>query len=469
MKSFSLNSSLIIGMLIFLNSLSYGQCEEPLIVDLGNDTIICEGSSLILNAGPGVSYLWNDGSSDRTLTVTSAGIYSVAVTDECAHTDSDTIIVDLNSNPEFTLVYPIDDYFCKGDQIILSANVTSPLDNYTYDWSSGAITNESQIIVDTTGTYSVTITDAYGCTTTQEVSLEFQFPYEEEKVLLVTYDPTEGKNIVVWSRTSDKRTMEYELYNGIYAADRFAIINFNTTNLVIDTQTDPNNESRYYNLLTKDSCNNFSNFRDEEAHRSMLLTAGPNNDGDLQLNWNRYEGFNFDYYYIFRGNDPDLLLLIDSVANNLDETLTFVDTEATSGSQYYYQIKIKTPEPVYIYDPTAKKVGSGPFVHSLSNLEDYKSSDIYDEKSGTYHLEISPNPTNGEAIVKFYLPSDNQINIYLYNVLGERTACLYDEFLTSGIHKIRLNLNDICKSDGLYFLQLKIHNSISLTKKIIKN
>lgn len=50
-------------------------------IDLGNDTTICPGASLTLDAGVGFdSYLWNDGSTDQTLTVNSAGDYSVEAT-----------------------------------------------------------------------------------------------------------------------------------------------------------------------------------------------------------------------------------------------------------------------------------------------------------------------------------------------------------------------------------------------------
>ena len=53
------------------------------VVDLGNDTSIYEGESLILDAGEGfVSYLWNNGSTLQTISVDQSGSYSVTVTDQ---------------------------------------------------------------------------------------------------------------------------------------------------------------------------------------------------------------------------------------------------------------------------------------------------------------------------------------------------------------------------------------------------
>ncbi len=49
---------------------------------IGNDTTVCAGTSLLLNAGPGyVDYLWNNGHTGQTRTVTGAGTYSCRVTE----------------------------------------------------------------------------------------------------------------------------------------------------------------------------------------------------------------------------------------------------------------------------------------------------------------------------------------------------------------------------------------------------
>ena len=51
-------------------------------VFLGNDTTLCQGSSLTLDAGnPGSGYLWQDNTTAQTYLVTTQGYYSVTVTD----------------------------------------------------------------------------------------------------------------------------------------------------------------------------------------------------------------------------------------------------------------------------------------------------------------------------------------------------------------------------------------------------
>lgn len=47
-------------------------------IDLGNDTTLCSGASITLNAGPGFdSYAWSNGATTQTITVSQAGTYSV--------------------------------------------------------------------------------------------------------------------------------------------------------------------------------------------------------------------------------------------------------------------------------------------------------------------------------------------------------------------------------------------------------
>jgi gliding motility-associated-like protein len=59
-------------------------------VYLGNDTILQDGSEILLDATyPGASYLWQDGTTDSTYLVKLEGSYSVTVTTSCgANTDS---------------------------------------------------------------------------------------------------------------------------------------------------------------------------------------------------------------------------------------------------------------------------------------------------------------------------------------------------------------------------------------------
>ena len=65
----------------------------PANVFLGNDTTICEGQTLLLNAGTFSSYLWQDNSTTPTFLVTQTGIYNVSVVNSAGCSGSDEIKV----------------------------------------------------------------------------------------------------------------------------------------------------------------------------------------------------------------------------------------------------------------------------------------------------------------------------------------------------------------------------------------
>jgi gliding motility-associated-like protein len=64
---------------------------------LGPDTLICEGSAIIISVekDSNSSYVWQDGSTNSSISIADAGIYFLTVTNDCgSKTDSIDVIVD---------------------------------------------------------------------------------------------------------------------------------------------------------------------------------------------------------------------------------------------------------------------------------------------------------------------------------------------------------------------------------------
>ncbi len=78
------------------------QNELP-IVNIGNDTTICEGE-LILRAPEEMrSYVWSTGAQSNTITVSAEGVYSVKITDGNGCVATDSIIITSNCNKDLWL------------------------------------------------------------------------------------------------------------------------------------------------------------------------------------------------------------------------------------------------------------------------------------------------------------------------------------------------------------------------------
>ncbi|MEM6632284.1 MAG: gliding motility-associated C-terminal domain-containing protein, partial [Bacteroidota bacterium] len=103
------------------------------ILELGEDSTLCEGETLDLNAtNPGVSYSWQDNSSSAQYKVESPGTYFVQVQRELC-TLADTIQIDYIDVPELDL--GPDTLLCEDEEIEL--NVFFP--EASYLWENGSM------------------------------------------------------------------------------------------------------------------------------------------------------------------------------------------------------------------------------------------------------------------------------------------------------------------------------------------
>jgi gliding motility-associated-like protein len=144
------------------------------IFELGADTTVCEPVNLLLNpmAGPG-DYLWQDGSTDMTYLVESAGTYALTVTrDNCPY--SDTIQVSVQALPEVSL--PADTVLCDGDTYVLKAD-TLHVDLVT--WQDGS-TGVDFLAMDA-GIYTVVGENSCG-TATDTLELLLEFPPDPQSI-----------------------------------------------------------------------------------------------------------------------------------------------------------------------------------------------------------------------------------------------------------------------------------------------
>lgn len=126
-------------------------------VILTADTSVCPGSNVTVSAsgGPYVSYLWSNNSSTPTISVNTAGSYSVIVNNGTCPVPSDTFTL---SNFQITTPQAFNDTtVCAGQPVLL----TSETGYSNYVWSNNI--PGANILVTTSGTYSYSATDNNNC------------------------------------------------------------------------------------------------------------------------------------------------------------------------------------------------------------------------------------------------------------------------------------------------------------------
>ena len=125
-------------------------------IDLGPDSSLCDGDSMVLNAGSPYEYIWSPMSTtSQYVTIKEAGSYTVSITDSNGCVNTDDISVALDTIPVIDLGN--DTSICQFETIMLGV----PGIEGTMQWNT--LDTGALILASIPGEYSVTITDANGC------------------------------------------------------------------------------------------------------------------------------------------------------------------------------------------------------------------------------------------------------------------------------------------------------------------
>ncbi|WP_425412738.1 SdrD B-like domain-containing protein, partial [Lewinella cohaerens] len=132
------------------------------VVTFSGDTEICNGESTTITASGGTSYLWSTTETTPSITVAPTGTatYDVTVTDGNGCVTVSSVQVVVNDNPVASLVgNPL---VCEKEVTVLTAAGAGAGGSYL--WSTTETTESITVNPQTIQTYSVTVTDANGCT-----------------------------------------------------------------------------------------------------------------------------------------------------------------------------------------------------------------------------------------------------------------------------------------------------------------
>lgn len=94
-------------------------------------------------------------------------------------------------------------------------------------------------------------------------------------------------------------------------------------------------------------------------------------------------------------------------------------------------------------------------------------SDLSEEKSVSLKYSLSqnyPNPFNPSTKIKFSVAKASNVNITVYNMLGERVTVLVDRILNPGEHEVTWNANNY--SNGVYLCVMRSGEFMD-SKKVI--
>ncbi|MCX7744303.1 MAG: gliding motility-associated C-terminal domain-containing protein [Flavobacteriales bacterium] len=146
-----------------------------LVVSINSNSPICVGSTLTLTSMPGSSHQWTgpasfnssvENPSINNVTLANAGTYTVIVTNAQGCSGSASVNVIINSNPLVNL--GPDTTVCNTQTVLLDAGNAGA----NFFWSDGS--SNQTLLVGSAGTYTVTVTDGNGCSSSDEITVNYQ-------------------------------------------------------------------------------------------------------------------------------------------------------------------------------------------------------------------------------------------------------------------------------------------------------
>jgi gliding motility-associated-like protein len=186
-------------------SVSFGN--SPSVTAIASQTLLCSGqiANLSLSGSTG-SYLWSNGATTATTSVSNSGAYTVTLTNSCGQALSSVSITAL-SNPTISII-PNSPVLCSGATVTLTA-VGNPTN---YQWNTGA--NTAIIFVNMPGVNTVSVSNVCGIATASVNVTSANFPPLVLTTSSNTICPNETATLTVTGGNSGPYSWSHSSSNG---------------------------------------------------------------------------------------------------------------------------------------------------------------------------------------------------------------------------------------------------------------
>lgn len=398
----------------------------------------CAGDSVLLSVPPvGTSFIWRRigsnlplSSNANSIWVKQSGSYTVWI-DSCPGAVSAPFQVTFSLPP--TVNSSVRHVPCYGEpngSIYLS--VSGGLPPYSYTWTGVNINGPAAVGLGI-GTYSVIVEDTLGCKTNKIFTISQNndsLPSTPlASICAVTVDSATGKNMVIWEKNGNVKATEYHIYReNSQSQDEFiATVDRNSFSVWVDTGSIPMQQSYRYKISELDSCGN--EHPKSEAHKTIHLMANVGINGEINLNWNAYEGRQYTTYTILRSVNNAPFAAINAVSAG---TLSFSDINPPSGNKRY-AIEVNLSATC---NPTAR-------ITSMGSVRSNQVVIPSNNPAETGNIQITPNPSESKIQITGTQPAttilidntgrsvlrvDKTTVINLNGIArGVYMLCLYDE------------------------------------------
>ena len=271
-------------------------CCTGFMADAGADQTVCgnlaESATISATASGGTapfSYTWDNGlgaGQTQTVTPTTTTTYTVTITDAigCTTTDQVTVMADIccagfsvNAGADVTVCGDL------SESTTLTATVTGGLAPFTYLWSNGATLATQIVAPTTTTTFTVTVMDSGGCTTTDMVTVTAQmccvgFAVDAGMDQIICGDLAQSATLNAVATGSGTSLITYNWDNGLGAGQSQTVSPATTTTYTVTAMSDIGCiDTDQVDVVVDSCCDGFS----IDAGADQMICQGSGDIADL--------------------------------------------------------------------------------------------------------------------------------------------------------------------------------------------
>lgn len=370
----------------------------------------CQGGSVTLTANTGSSYMWSNGATTQSITVSNAGTYTVDVTNSyrCTATSS-PVTVTVNTLPSPTVAASGPTSFCTGDSVVLTSSAATG-----YAWSNGA--TAQSITVTSSGNYSVTVTDANGCQgTSNPVSVSASAAPSPTINVQGSTTLCQGESVTL--------TSSY--------ADSYAWSNGASTQSITVTAAG----SYSVTVVNDTTCHGAG------TSSAITVTVNPQPVASFTYNSSSMPTVTFTNTsvngtsYVWSFGDNGMSLSADptyTYSSNGTYTVTLVATNNSCS------------------DTTTMVISINVGVNEMQNLSD---------------VNLYPNPANNIATLALTLQKADEVSVIVFDMQGKLAMNLIDERMNAGEHMISIDASVL--NAGIYFVKASAGEMSKIIKLVV--
>ncbi len=286
------------------------------------------------------NYVWTDAQgtnlhiNNASISNIGAGTYFCTITDANNCTFTSSALVSNTFGPNL-IINSITPSTCSNDGSIQLAVISGNPQSYL--WTNGATTQNNSNLAP--GTYSVSVTGASGCVTVLGATVGATLPQAAE-ICLVTVDELTNKNLVVWEKPFTNGIDHFNIYRETSQAGLYQVVgsvDYNDESIFNDPAASPNVRSWRYKITSVNACGMESEL--SSNHKTIHLVVNHGLGSDMNLFWDKYEGFSYPNFILKRYTNTDGWETIATMPNNL---FTYTD-QPTSTDGLFYVVTVDAP------------------------------------------------------------------------------------------------------------------------------